>query len=60
MSEFNLGENVEIICSGEQCLVVGVASYLSGDPQCLLRYKNGLGVAVEQWWNIGALKKIAL
>lgn len=59
MQNINLGDDVTIVCSQEVAKVVGIANYLEGKMQYLLRYKNGLGVAVEQWWSSDAIKLVS-
>lgn len=52
---FKLGNKVEIQCSGEKGVVIGVAEYDFMDPQYLIRYRSADGSAVEKWWDQGAL-----
>jgi len=49
--KFNMGEVVQIVCSGEVGQIVARAEYVSGNRQYLLRYKAGDGRAVEAWWD---------
>ena len=53
---FALGERVKISESGEEGTVIGYAAYQTADPGFLLRYKDGHGVATEQWWTSSALE----
>ena len=53
---FDLREQVRIIASGEAGEVIGRAEYTHGNPQYQLRYKNAVGLAVEQWWPGDALE----
>lgn len=53
--QFNLGDAVKILESGEQGRVVGRAEYEYAEPGYLVRYKAADGRAVEAWWTQGAL-----
>lgn len=53
--KFELGEEVEIECSGEVGHVIARAEYLADEDRYLVRYKAGDGRAVESWWAARAL-----
>lgn len=53
--EFNLGDEVEIIVSGEIGVVVGRAEYLNSADAYYVRYQASNGRAVESWWAGDAL-----
>lgn len=52
---FNLGENVEIIVSGEKGVVIGRAEFINSSNSYQVRYSGGDGRAVEHWWSEDAL-----
>jgi len=51
-----LGVEAEIMCSGEIGRVVGMARFEGGENQYFLRYRNGAGCAVEDWWKASAIR----
>ena len=53
--EFEIGAIVRIHVSDEEGRIVGRAQYEYKDNQYLVRYKNALGIAVEQWWDESAI-----
>lgn len=54
--DFKLGDDVEIVVSGERGTVIGRAHYTNSNPTYLVRYKAGDGRMVECWINEDALK----
>jgi hypothetical protein len=50
MFEYELNQLVMIMASSESGVVVARAQYVGSQNQYLIRYKNGMGCAVEQWW----------
>ncbi len=54
--KYQIADKVEIICSGEQGIVIGRAEYLDSNNQYFIRYRSADGRAVEQWWDENALK----
>ena len=53
---FGLGTNVEITVSGERGQVIGCAHYMQDENRYLVRYRNLMGQATEQWWGESALQ----
>lgn len=51
---FELGDDVEILVSGDEARVIGCAYFESRDDEYLLRYTEN-GVPVERWWTVDAL-----
>ena len=54
--KFELGDQVLITCSGETGTVIGRAQYLDSFDNFYVRYKSGIGVACQQWWDGRALE----
>ena len=52
---FKLNQNVKIMASGEEGVVIGVATYTYAEPSMLVRYQANDGRAVESWWTQSAL-----
>lgn len=52
----DLGDQVIITCSSEHGTVVGIARYMSGNTDYLIRYRAMDGRAVEQWWSESAIE----
>lgn len=50
-----IGDNAQIVVSGENGAVIGRAQYVKDENSYLIRYKNAEGRAVEQWWPQSAL-----
>lgn len=55
--KFELGETVVVTCSGERGTVTARSEYVASESQYFVRYSNGQGVAVEQWWGESAIVK---
>ena len=55
---FDLNQVVSIKESGETWTVVARSESVVAEPQYLVRYKNGQGVAVEAWWSQSALRAV--
>jgi hypothetical protein len=55
--KFELGERVTIVASHERGEIVGRAEYQTSARDYLIRYKNGAGIAVQQWWTESALDR---
>jgi hypothetical protein len=55
---YEIGDQVEITCSGERGEVIGRAEYHTGARDVLVRYKAGDGRAVESWWNESAVNPV--
>lgn len=53
--KFQLGQQVQIIASGESGEVVGRAEYSTCQNQYFIRYRAGDGRAVEAWWGEDAI-----
>lgn len=53
---FALLDRVRVTASGEAGQVIGRAQYANARDGYLLRYRNALGQAVEQWWSDDALE----
>lgn len=58
--DFALGAEVVIDASGEHGRVIGRAQYETSDDNYLIRYRDGSGSAVEQWWTRSALVTASL
>ena len=58
--QFNLGDTVVIRgdSNDEPGKVIGRAEYTNASNNYLLRYANGQGIAVEQWWSEDALNPL--
>lgn len=54
--KFELNQQVDLIESGEEGIVIGCAFYTLDENRYLVRYKNGAGNCVENWWTESALK----
>lgn len=52
---FNLDDFAIIKASNETGRVIARAECLNSENIYLIRYKSGVGVAVEQWWAESAL-----
>lgn len=52
---FELGQNVAIVCSNENCEVIARAEYKTAENAYLVRYRAADGRATEQWWAESAL-----
>lgn len=52
---FELGQRVKLVESGEQGLVMGRAEYRHTENHYFVRYMDGSGRQVEQWWGQSAL-----
>lgn len=52
---YELGNAVVIDVSGETGTIIGRAQYITSENAYLLRYKNALGQAVEDWWKESAI-----
>lgn len=52
---FDLGQTVQIVCSGETGTVIGRAEFTNAEHSYNIRYKCGDGRAVESWWTVSAL-----
>lgn len=57
--EFEIGQPVVIVASGERAEVIGRAEYRDSNPSYYLRYKAADGRATEAWWNGSALELFA-
>lgn len=55
MFKFELQQVVNIQESGETGTIIGRGEYDHADPSYLVRYKNGAGNCVENWWTETAL-----
>lgn len=55
---FELAQVVEIDESKETGTVIARSESTVAEPQYLVRYKNGHGVAVEAWWSQSALSAV--
>lgn len=53
--KFDLTQVVRIEASEEFGTVIARSESTVAEPQYLVRYKNGMGVAVESWWGQSAL-----
>lgn len=53
--EFELGQRVKLVESGEEGLVIGRAEYINMPNQYLVRYRAGNGQQVEAWWAFDAI-----
>jgi hypothetical protein len=54
--EFEMGEKVKLIDSGESGTVTARAEFQYGENQYFVRYKSGAGVACQIWWPASALE----
>jgi hypothetical protein len=52
---FNIGDLVQISCSGETGVVIGRAEHQYAQNQYYIRYKAADGRATDQWWDESAL-----
>jgi hypothetical protein len=50
MNEFNLGDNVSLVVSGEVGVIDGVAQYRDFPTQYYVEYKNSQGGADSAWF----------
>jgi hypothetical protein len=50
-TNFNLGDKVRIIASGETGVVKGLAIYDIGPPAAYIHYKAADGRATSCWWS---------
>jgi hypothetical protein len=54
----DLGDEVMIETSNTPAQVIGRAEYLTSEPSYLLRYTDGTGSPVENWWTQSALAPV--
>jgi len=52
---FELGQLVRLVRSGEEGEVIGRAEYAASEPSYYVRYAAADGRQVEQWWGESAL-----
>lgn len=56
MFKFELKQVVKIAESGERGTIVARAEYVYAEPSYFVRYTNGTGNCVENWWTETALE----
>lgn len=59
MDDFQIGNKVELIVSGETGVVIGKATYLEGGTQHQVHYKDANGCAKTEWFYSGQLRHAA-
>lgn len=59
-SGITLGSFARIHASGEIGEIIGIAKFIDGRAQCLMRYCNNSGVFCELWWDEYLLEKYEL
>lgn len=55
--KFNLGEQVVLIGSDENGIVVSRAEHSNAENNYMIRYKCGDGRLIEAWWTESALER---
>lgn len=54
--KFTFEQNVQLVLSGQQGVVIGHATYLAHGPQYLVRHKDADGDQVERWYDENAIQ----
>lgn len=54
---FDLGDEVELVLSGENGIVIGRAEYSEDTPSYLVRYKAADGRQTQCWWSAQSMTK---
>lgn len=56
--EFEIGEEVQIVISGETGRIIGRVEYEHGINEFLVFYKDGTRCAVTKWWSAEKLQRV--